>query len=780
MLRARRLPPKDIFPVDPWAFEAVRFERDLAERWVGQNETLFALSNGFIGLRGAWDEGQPAEEPAVYVNGLYETRPIVYGESAYGFPRHGQSMINAPDGAIMRLFVDDQPFVLTEAEVTDFRRRLDFRRGLLERDVAWRTRAGKRMRLVTRRFVSTADRHLMALEWRLTAEDAASVTLASELTLHPPLPTDAFDPRLAELAGRVLVPEGAEHSARRAALSFTTEGSKLTLGCGMDHEVETDAPVELRMRCVEAAATLTADAEMAPGATLTVRKFVAYHYDGGEAGEMRDRVNRTLDRAGRLGFERALERHEARVAAFWDRADIRAETDDPQDQQIVRWNLFQLMQASERSEGHGVGARGLTGRSYEGHYFWDTEIYVLPFLVFTNPAIARSLLKFRYDMLDQARERAAELGHKGATFPWRTINGREASAYYAAGTAQYHINADIAYALCKYVDVTGDHGFMREFGAELLVETARLWRDLGFFSERRGGAFLINGVTGPDEYNAVVNNNYFTNLMAQENLRCAAAAVEALDPEALASLRRRTRLDMAELEGWRAAADRMWLPYDERLGVHPQDDAFLDKERWDFENTPEEMYPLLLHVHPLNLYRAQVIKQADTVLAMFLQNDRFSLEEKKRNFDYYDPLTTHDSSLSVCIQSIVANEIGYAGKAREYFDFAAAMDLSDVGGNMRNGAHVASIGGAWMALAYGFAGLRDDGGRIRFGPNLPPGWNRLRMTFAFHGGCLRLDADRERTRYTLLSGERLSFGHLGEALTLTPDAPEAERRSNCG
>ena len=303
---------------------------------------------------------------------------------------------------------------------------------------------------------------------------------------------------------------------------------------------------------------------------------------------------------------------------------------------------------------------------------------MLPFLIYTNPPMARSILKFRYDQLDKARARARELGHPGATFPWRTIYGHEASAYYAAGTAQYHINADIVYAIRKYVEATGDEAFLREYGAEILIETARFWVDLGGYIDRQERRFCINGVTGPDEYTAVVNNNYFTNIMAREDLRYACETVRSLQtrrPDAFERLQAKTGFEDKEVVelGDGGATDVSSLRC-ATLGIHPQDDSFLDKEIWDFANTPEANYPLLLFHHPLNLYRHRVIKQADTLLAMFLLGDQFSVEAKKKNFDYYDPLTTHDLSLSVCTQSIIASEIGYADKAREYFDFAVAMD----------------------------------------------------------------------------------------------------------
>jgi alpha,alpha-trehalose phosphorylase len=448
-------------------------------------------------------------------------------------------------------------------------------------------------------------------------------------------------------------------------------------------------------------------------------------------------------------------------------------------QQAIRLNLFHILQASARAEDHGVAAKGLTGQAYEGHYFWDTEIYLLPFLVYTSPLTAKNLLRLRYGMLDQARARASELSHRGALFPWRTINGEEASAYYEAGTAQYHINADIMYALRKYVNATGDDEFLFKYGVEMLVETARLWFDLGFFSERKGGKFCINGVTGPDEYKTVVNNNTYTNLMARENLRYAVETLERLrveQPEVLQSLVRKTGLVISEVEDWRRAADNMYIPFDAATGIYPQDDSFLDREPWDFKSTPREKYPLLLFYHPLNIYRRQVIKQADVLLAMFLLGHDFSLEAKKRNFEFYDPLTTGDSSLSSCMEAIVALEVGNFDKAVDYARAALLMDLADVGGNVRDGCHIASMGGTWMVLTYGFAGLRDYDGTLSFRPQRPPEPEAtLRFPLTYRGQILDVEIDQDSTQYSLREGERLTFRHEDEEIVLTRKNPSVRR-----
>jgi alpha,alpha-trehalose phosphorylase len=494
-----------------------------------------------------------------------------------------------------------------------------------------------------------------------------------------------------------------------------------------------------------------------------------------------------LDRVTGQGFTTLLAEQEQYLDSFWQRSDVRVSNIEAERtklttvemQNAIRLNLFHIQQASARAESSGVPAKGLTGQAYEGQYFWDTEIYLLPFLIYTSPQTAKNLLRFRHGMLDHARARATELGHRGALFPWRTIGGEEASAYYAAGTAQYHIDADIMYALRKYVNATGDQEFLFQYGAEMLVETARLWCSLGFFSARKGGKFCINGVTGPDEYKTVVNNNTYTNLMARENLRYAAETVETLkskNPEDLYALIRKTKLELEEVETWRRAADNIYIPFDSTTGIYPQDESFLDREQWDFKNTPADRYPLLLFYHPLNIYRHQVIKQADVILAMFLLGHEFSLQAKRRNFEFYDPLTTGDSSLSSCIEAIVALEIGEFDKAVSYARAALLMDLADVGGNVKDGCHIASMGGTWMVFTYGFGGLRDYDGMLSFRPQRPPeARSSLRFPLTYRGRMLDVEINPDSAIYTMRDGEELVIRHEGELVTLTAAKPSVIR-----
>lgn len=793
-LRIRREAPEHIFPVDDWKIIQTKFD----PKYVAHEETVYALSNGYLGMRGGFVEGRPAVDDGTLINGFYEFRPIVYPEEAYGFPRQGQTIVYVPEAKIIRLYVDDEPFDVASAELTHFRRTLDMKGGLLVREVEWITPQGKRVALKTTRIVSFRQRHLAAIDYELTLPDApAEIDISSELVNPRPKAEESLDPRKAPLFGhKVLMIEGMSCDDQRIIQCYRTQLSNYWVSCGIDHEIETDCDYKTEIKSVEDFGNLSIMADMEPGKTLRLTKYIAYHTEqDSKASELNYRVETTLARAKEKRFERLAEERRDYLDDFWRRSDVRVsvieplvgsgDTARPRGQQIIRWNLFQLLQASARVEGFSIPARGLTGRVYEGHYFWDAEIYEVPFLIYTAPEAARHLLKHRYEQLDQARNRARELSHQGALFPWRTINGDEASTFFLASTAQYHIDACIMYAVKKYVDVTGDEDFLFDMGAEMYIETARLWISLGYYPDRHPDRFYISGVTGPDEYTALVNNNFFTNVMAQDNLWNAAQVVERMErerPDAFRALAAKTGLDKSEVEAWRKAADAMFLPYDETLGIHLQDDSFLDKENMDVERLPPEKFPLLLHYHYLEIYRHQVIKQADTILAMFLLGHRFTIEEKKRNFDYYDPITTGDSSLSACIQSIAAAEIGYTDKALDYLRFAAVMDLSDVAGNVVDGAHLASIGGTWLALVYGLGGLRDYGGQIRFEPNVPENVESIRFPLTIRGQVIEVDARPSGTTYTLREGAGLEIEHQGQTVKLEPGKsvkmPTASKRAN--
>jgi alpha,alpha-trehalose phosphorylase len=781
-----RLPIRD-FPADEWNI----IEKGLHPKLLAQLESMLALGNGYLGMRGCPEEGGPNAENSTLINGFYETRAIVYPEEAYGFAKTGQTIIGVTDSKIIKLFVDDEPFWLPSANLLSYDRRLSMRSGTLDREILWETPAGKRVSITSRRLVSFANRHVAAISYRVMLLNAtAPLVISSEMRANEPTALiDVNDPRQTRVfAGRVLQARASYAKDRRIVLCHATEKSRLTLTCATDHSLETSCPHSYETTCTEDFGQVAFTIDARPDCPIHLTKYMVYHTSAtAPPEELCGRAEWTMDRVMNQGFEQQLASQEQYLDDFWRRSDVRVrdiwedrtKRSTVEIQQAIRFNLFHILQASARAEESGVPAKGLTGQAYEGHYFWDTEIYLLPFLIYSSPLIAKNLLRFRYSMLPQARARAKELGHRGAMFPWRTISGQEASPYYAAGTAQYHINADIMYALRKYVQATGDEAFLRDCGAEMLVETARLWLDLGFYSDKKGGKFCINAVTGPDEYNTVVNNNAYTNLMARDNLRYAAQTVDVLqttNPDAYEVLVHKTALEPSEVAEWIRAAESMYVPYDEDLKIIPQHDSFLDDEPWDFQNTPSDHYPLLLFYHPLNIYRKQVIKQADVVLAMFLLGDAFSPEAKKRNFEFYDPLTTGDSSLSSCVEAIIAAQVGDTEKAIRYGTAALLMDIADVGGNVKDGCHIASMGGTWMMLTYGLAGMRDENGTLSFTPRRAPEDNAiLRFPVTYRGQRLEVEIGVEKVEYALREGECLTIRHESEEIQLTRENPVAVR-----
>ncbi|MCU1537759.1 MAG: kojibiose phosphorylase [Humibacillus sp.] len=778
------------FPVDEWAWRETWYSTDDP----GQTETAFAVGNGYLGMRGNVEEGRDVHAHGTFINGFHETWQIRHAEEAFGFAQTGQTIVNVPDVKTIKLYVDDEPLMLSMADLSDYERTLDFRDGVLRRSLVWRTPSGKRVLVESTRMVSFEQRHLAVMTFAVTLLDQdAPVAISSQILnredgtddYHVSTGGQGFDPRKAStLLERVLDPQSHWTSQRRTVLSYKCVNSGMTLAVAVDHELATESDYEELSHVEEDLGKKIYRVKGKVGQTIRLTKVAAYHSSRGvPTRELVDRARRTLDRVRDTGVAECHEEQRRWLDRFWADSDVEVQG-HPAIQQAVRWNLFQLAQASGRIEQLGVPAKGVSGSGYEGHYFWDGETYVLPFLSYTSPWVARGALRFRYLMLPAARRRAAELSNTGALYPWRTINGEEASAYYAAGTAQYHINADIAFALCKYVQASGDDDFMMREGIDVLVETARMWTDLGFWLGRgEGRRFHLHGVTGPDEYTTVVNNNLFTNVMAKDNLRQAARWARRLReefPDAHARMVARLDVDDRELDEWAECADGMYIPFDEGLRVHPQDQHFLEREVWDLAATPDSKRPLLLHYHPLVIYRFQVLKQADVVAALFLQGQLFTHEEKLADFEYYDPLTTGDSTLSSVVQSIVAAEVGYRDLAIEYFHAGLYVDLADLHGNAADGVHVASTGGVWNSLVYGFGGMRDHNGTLTFDPRLPAGWPELTFRLQVRGSRLLVTVRRGDITFTLRSGGPLEVKVRGARVQVQEGAPAVVRLVNQG
>jgi alpha,alpha-trehalose phosphorylase len=755
-------PRSKAHPPEPWAF----VEHGIGLDRLAQTESLFALSNGHIGLRGNLDEGEPVGLSGTYLNGFHESFPLEYGERGYGFAEDGQSVVNVTDGKIIRLQVEDEPLDVHRGRVDRHERRLDFRTGILERELQWRTASDHAVRVRTRRLVSLSLRSVVAIDYEVEAVDhRMRIAVQSNLQANRSATAAGDDPRGARLLANVLEPCLSVDHDVRVVLGHQTRGSRLAMASGMDHVIECDSELTQLTQSEPNLGRVTYSAELEPGQKLHLTKLLAYHWSSQQSVEwLRDQVDASLESALAEGFDGLAAEQRELLDAFWERADIEV-VGDPELQQALRFAMFHLFQSAARNEGRAIPAKGLTGTGYDGHAFWDTESFVLPVLTFAAPQTVRHALEWRHSTLDTARERARQLDLEGAALPWRTIRGEECSGYWPAGTAAFHVNAAVAGAVRRYVAATGDEKFERECGCELLVESARLWMSLGHLDDR--GVFRINGVTGPDEYSALVDNNVYTNLMAQMNLRTAFECT-GRHPD----VAERLGVGGDERRRWSEAAEGMYVPYDERRGLHPQDDSFLHHRRWDFDATPSDHYPLLLHYPYFQLYRRQVVKQADLVLAMHTRGDAFTDEQKRANFDYYEGLCVRDSSLSACTQAVVAAEVGHLGLAREYLYEASRMDIDDLEHNTGDGLHMASLAGAAIATIAGFGGLRDHGGALSFKPRLPEGIERLCFGIEVRGTLLRVEVEPERVTYRIVRGDGLPFAHWGESVEL-----DGERRA---
>ncbi len=757
--------PQPEYPVEPWTVRETSLNHDL----LAQSESVFALANGHIGLRGNLDEGEPHGMPGSYLNSFYELRPLPYAEAGYGFPESGQTIVNVTDAKLIRLLVDDEPLDVRYGDLRSHQRVLDLRAGTLERTMEWASPAGRAVRVHSTRLVSFTQRAVVAICYEVEVTDGAPLRLIlqSEIVANEQLPPTRSDPRVAAVLDKPLVGEEQMGTGTRGLLVHATRHSGLRMAVNADHEVSGPQHIEVASEAVDDWARTTVACLLHPGEKLRLVKYVAYGWSAKRSlPALRDQVVAAVTGARYVGWHGLLREQREYLDTFWDAADVQVEGDQ-EVQQAVRFGLFHVLQAGARAERRPIGAKGLTGPGYDGHIFWDTETYVLPVLTYTQPDAVRQVLTWRHSTLPLAKERATLLGLAGAAFPWRTIHGQECSAYWPAGTAAFHIGADIAAAVVRYVNATGDTEFERTVGVELLVQTARLWRSLGHHD--RHGAFHLDGVTGPDEYTAVVRDNIYTNLMARRNLVAAADAVNRYP-----DVRHTLEVTDEETAAWRDAAAAMAIPYDEELRVHQQSEGFTRLQEWDFNNTPAETYPLLLNYPYFDLYRKQVVKQADLILAMHWCGDEFSAEEKARNFAYYEARTVRDSSLSACTQAILAAEVGHLDLAHDYLGEAALMDLHDLNHNTRDGVHVASLAGAWLALVAGFGGLRDHGGELSFTPRLPGRLTRLVFSLLWRGLRLRVEVTAEQVSYSLrdgIEGASVELRHHGQAVTVTSQGP---------
>lgn len=714
-------------------------------------ESLFHVANGYLGVRGNFEEGLPPGIPTIrgcYINGYYDDAELKYPERLYGFPEEAQRMVNLPDIQTMRLRLNGVEFTPFLGEVKSYERVLDTRLGTTTRTVSGDGPNGKDARLTITRMASFARPELFLTLYDVEVDEEREVEIESSVNCHVSNFVDPADPRVASERQQYIFFDGAGREGEVAWARCHTGKSKLDMAVCQIHRL--DVAGDVHTSITDSGFTTRVRARLPRGGRLRLEKYTVLS-DARRQENPTIHAVKTAQACQEVGAEALLAEQKTFLDEFWTSSRVDIEGDGGLNEGM-EYNLFMLLQSAGRDSISNVSAKGLSGEGYEGHYFWDTEIYILPFFLYTQPSFAKELLDFRYSVLDGARAHARIMGSlRGALYPWRTITGSECSSYFPSGSAQYHITGDVAYSFLQYYYATGDLGYMAAKGMEVLLETARAWLCTGHWD--RQGRFCIDDVTGPDEYTCIVNNNYYTNTVAKNNLLGAIEMYGLLKEAGMQEgVTAKIGFDEAELADFQKAADAMLLPYDEALGIHAQDDSFLDKPRWDFAGTPPENHPLLLHYHPLLLYRHQVCKQADTVLAHYLFDEGLDEGVMRRSYEYYEDITTHDSSLSHCVFSIMASRLGLAEKAYDHFHDTVRTDLDNAHRNTKDGIHTAGMGGAYLALVSGFAGLRlrADGMHFRF--SLPKQWTGYRFSVWYRGSLLAFEVGRGRVVIRLEKG----------------------------
>lgn len=692
----------------------------------GHTESLYCLGNSRLGFRGFPLWRDPLFQGGVFLNGLYDTRPIRYEEDVYGSAKIAQHIVPLPDGRFIAIRINDEPIRPIKERKT-----LDFKTGILTHHVET-----KEAVIEYETFLSMTRTSLGAVTLNIKQTQNNKISILSGIAHDEVSTSNTFDPRVANHIPKLRTIT-ASHTDDGFTAEFETENSNLAVHMTTSHRCEIQ-PKETTYNNLPALLYETTKK------SINLTKFFSYETE-----------RKPLSHPS---YETLKEEQVAYYERFWQKSDVRIQ-DDPTLQLALRFNIFQLNQ----STGHALAAKGLTGVGYEGHSFWDTEIYALPFFTHTNPEKARDLLLYRIGILPYAKKRARELSQKGALFPWRTIYGPEASAYFPAGTAQYHINADIAYALYQYLDITQDHSILDEGGLELLIETARFYLDLGSFNEQ--GEFVINEVTGPDEYTALVDNNAYTNMMVRHHLR---RLKEFIDESSLTH---------EELDTLNRAIETIVIPFDKEKGITLQDDSFLSKEIWDETKKGPLKRPMLLHYHPLVIYRHRLIKQADTVLAHVLLSDETPWYQKRRDMLFYEPLTTGDSSLSAGIQGILAFEIGEIPLAVTYLEDTTLTDIRDLHSNTKDGLHTAAMAASWMGIVYGVAGYRYLKNTPTFRPRLPEGWAGVGFSLTFGDVTLTIRIDKEETTYQATGP--ITIAHRSTKLNVTDTPITIKTKPTC-
>lgn len=749
---------KRIFEVHPW--NVVSHESRPDDKRL--QESMTSLGNGYMGARGFFDEEYSGDTlPGVYLAGVWFPDKTRVGWWKNGYPKYFGKAINAVNFLGLGVVVNGHAVDLAKDAVNDYTLDLDMRHGVLTRSFVIGLDDAT-LRLTFERFFSAVQDELCVQ--RVTIDNLGRAPV--DAVLRSAIDADVhnedanYDERFWEVVGR----DAGDASVSLLAITkenrFGTPrflvGAQTRVVTTLDQVSTEDHELEVAVRF---------QGTIAPGATARLEKrtvvVTSRDYAGRE--ELLTGLRELSEKVATQSYEDLLGAHTAEWAHRWESADVTIEGDTPA-QQGIRFNLFQLFSTYYGKDPRlNIGPKGFTGEKYGGATYWDTEAFAVPvYLGIADPTVTRSLLQYRYDQLDGAHVNAEEQGLAGALFPMVTFNGIECHNEWEITFEEIHRNGDIAFAIYNYTKYTGDTSYVLHEGSTVLTEISRFWADRVHFSKRRG-KYVIHGVTGADEYENNVDNNWYTNYLAQWTLRYTLEILDQVDPAQAALL----AVDAEERATWRDIVARMYLPHDEKLGIFVQHDGFLDKDLEPVSAIPAGERPINQHWSWDKILRSPYIKQADVLQAVWYFIDEFTVDEKKRNFDFYEPLTVHESSLSASIHSILAADLHYEDKAVEMYERTARLDLDNYNNDTNDGLHITSMTGGWLAIVQGFAGMRVRDGRLRFAPFLPKRWQQYRFRQLFRGRLIEVTVNESGTSLALLHGEPITVELHGEPVELT-------------
>ncbi len=737
----------------------------LEENKIKLNEALFHNANGYIGVRYDFEEGYPEGSdflPSQYINSFYDIFDTHQAENLFGLIRKREIILNIANTQGITLILDDEIFSMFEGEVLESSLELDMQKGITTRKVKWRSPKGKAIELKITRMASFFQLPLFTIEYEINCLnfsgklDIISTHDGDVFNYHDP-----HDPRNASEKMKLLIPVLCEVMEGFTFITSKTTASDLTVCSCVGHHLSQDCEHEHMIKDHKAKFLL--ETEAVQGKPFKLIKYAVF-CDSLRHENCRKQAFLEMEKARSHSLDYLYQQQVKYLSAFWDHSWVEIEGDDQADL-ALKYNVYQLIQSVGKDRFSNISPKGLSGDGYEGHYFWDTEMYIQPFFTITQPEISKSLISYRYNSLPKARENAQIMGHsKGVLYPWRTITGKECSGYFPAGSAQYHINGAIAHSIISYYFAVKDQSWLINEGLEVIFETARLWLETGNFHQ---GRFLINTVTGPDEYTCIVNNNFYTNAIAQYHLQWAAKWYRLFqDNGDFQKLIRKIKLTEEEIDAFEQAAEKMYLPYDETLDINPQDDSFLQKKRWEIDSIPPEKFPLLLNYHPLFIYRHQICKQVDTILAHYILEDLCSTTTIRNSYAYYEKISTHDSSLSKSIFCIMAARLSMVSKAWKYFMDVVHLDLKNLCKNTKDGIHTANMAGSYLALVYGFAGFRMKEEGLFFEPCVPEQWKGYQFCIAYRDSRIHVEVNHTECVFKLKQGSKKELTIYGKTYTL--------------